>query len=141
MTDGTGRMKSDLNIGDIANLAKLQSQSSSSVLRHPSSAKKIDKAAEDFEAVFLTQMMEQMFPEEWDPMGSQESDDVYRDWMIEQYGKQIAKAGGIGIASHVKAELLKMQEMAQGGGEQAVAVPPKFFNIGTHPAPQISIER
>lgn len=73
----------------------------------------IDKAAEDFEAMFLTQMMQPMFdtiPTDG-IMGGGQSEEIYRSFMLDEYGKLMAKAGGIGVADHVRRELLKLQEV------------------------------
>ncbi|MFO0388212.1 MAG: rod-binding protein [Alphaproteobacteria bacterium] len=74
---------------------------------------KADKVSKDFESLFISQMLEQMFGESLgeDFFGSEESSDVYRQLMVEQYGKKISASGGIGIADYVKRELLKMQEV------------------------------
>jgi Rod binding domain-containing protein len=73
----------------------------------------VDAIASDFEAVFLTQMMEPMFSgsEMSSYFGSGTSGEVYKGFMLNEYGKLIAKAGGIGIAAQVKQELLKLQEV------------------------------
>lgn len=74
---------------------------------------KADKTAKDFESLFITQMLEQMFGESvgTELFGDEESSDVYRQLMVEQYGKKISDSGGIGIADYVKRELLKIQEV------------------------------
>ena len=74
---------------------------------------KAQEVAEDFESVFLSQMLEHMFAGiETDEMfGGGHAEDVYRSLLIDEYGKLIAKAGGIGIADHVKREMLTLQEV------------------------------
>ena len=74
---------------------------------------RIDEVAKDFEAVFITQMMEHMFEGvEPDPLtGGGQSEQVFRSLMLDQYGRQISRAGGIGVAAQVKQELLKLQEV------------------------------
>ncbi len=76
---------------------------------------KIDAAASDFESMFVSQMLEQMFGESEgdEAFGSEETNDVYKGLLMEQYGKLIARSGGIGIATFVKQELLKQQEIAK----------------------------
>jgi peptidoglycan hydrolase FlgJ len=76
------------------------------------SGDQIDKVAKDFESMFIGQMLEPMFgdTEGSDAFGSSESSDVYKGLLTDEYGKQIARAGGIGIADFVKKELLKLQE-------------------------------
>lgn len=70
------------------------------------------QAAEDFEAVFLTQMIKPMFDTlPTDTMfGGGQAENVYRGLMVEEFGKSVARNGGIGIADSVYRELLKLQE-------------------------------
>ncbi|MEZ5691688.1 MAG: rod-binding protein [Rickettsiales bacterium] len=77
------------------------------------SEQKIDALARDFEAVFISQMMDKMFGESigTDAFGSKESDEIYKGLMVQEYGKLIVKSGGIGIADYVKRELLHLQEV------------------------------
>ena len=72
---------------------------------------RIDKAAQDFEAVFLSQMFSQMFNGiDVDPMfGGGKGEEMFRSMMVEEYGKKLADQGGIGIAESVKAKLIDMQ--------------------------------
>jgi len=70
------------------------------------------KVAEDFEAMFVSQMLTPMFAGldaegEFDGGSAELS---YRGMLVNEYGKSIAKAGGIGLAGPVKAELIRMQE-------------------------------
>jgi len=68
--------------------------------------------AEDFESVFISQMLKPMF--ETVPtdsfMGGGQAESIYRGLMVEEMGKSISKAGGVGIADSVYRELLKLQE-------------------------------
>lgn len=70
------------------------------------------QAAVEFEAVFLSQMLQHMFAGiETDPMfGGGQAEEIYRSMMIEQFGDEMAKAGGIGLADAVTRELLTLQE-------------------------------
>lgn len=74
--------------------------------------KAIRQAAEDFEAVFLTQMVKPMFDTlPTDGMfGGGQAENIYRGLMVEEFGKSLAKNGGVGIADNVYRELLKLQE-------------------------------
>lgn len=71
------------------------------------------QTAEEFESLFISQMVEHMFGESMgeSAFGSGQSNDVYKGFMAQEYGKQIARSGGIGIASHIEQELLRLQEM------------------------------
>lgn len=73
----------------------------------------IDAAAKDFEAVFITQMIQQMFADvDVDPLfGGGNAEDVFKTFLFDEYGKILSNAGGIGVAESVKRELLKIQEV------------------------------
>ena len=46
------------------------------------------------------------------------AENMYRDLMIGEYGKEIAAAGGLGIADSVKSFMISAQENAQNAPEQ-----------------------
>lgn len=68
-----------------------------------------DATSKDFESMFLSQMLEGMFGESSgsEAFGSSDTDEIYKGLMVQEYGKIITKAGGIGIASNIKQELIK----------------------------------
>lgn len=73
------------------------------------------RAAEEFEALFISEMLAPVF-ESVDTgglFGGGQGEKIYRSMMVQEYGKAIAKAGGIGIADSVQREILKMQENQQ----------------------------
>ncbi|SNY94274.1 Rod binding protein [Cohaesibacter sp. ES.047] len=71
--------------------------------------------AEQFEGVFLNQMLSAMFEGvgDDDALGGSYAEDTYRDLMTETYADTITKAGGIGIADSIMRELIGLQEMEQ----------------------------
>ena len=71
------------------------------------------KVAEDFEAVFLGQMLKPMFEniEAVEPFGGSSSERMWRTMQVEEYGKALAKSGGVGLADAVFREILKTQEL------------------------------
>lgn len=73
----------------------------------------IEHAAQEFEAVFVSEMLKPMFEGiKTDPMfGGGQAEKTYKSMMMQEYGKSIAAAGGIGIADHVKAELIRIQQL------------------------------
>ena len=73
---------------------------------------KVRETAQDFEAVFLSQMLKPMFEglSAEAPFGGGPGEDMWRSLMVDEYGKSIAKSGGIGIADAVMGEMLRMQE-------------------------------
>ncbi|WP_262694983.1 rod-binding protein [Kordiimonas aquimaris] len=70
------------------------------------------ETAESFEAVFLSQMLKPMFDTLSTDgiMGGGKAEGMYRDMMVDEVGKSIAKNGGIGIADSIYREILKLQE-------------------------------
>ena len=76
---------------------------------------KIRAAAEEFEAVFLSQMLEPMFKGiETDGLfGGGSSEKIYQSVMLQEYGKALARTGGVGIADAVEREILRLQEVQQ----------------------------
>ena len=73
------------------------------------------ETGEAFEASFLAQMMKPMFEgiSTEAPFGGGEAESTWRSFMIEAMAKQTVKAGGIGLADQVGAQMLKMQEQDQ----------------------------
>lgn len=68
--------------------------------------------AREFEAVFLTTMLNQMFSglETDGPFHGGHAEEQFRSLMVEELGNSIAQAGGIGIADAVARELIAIQE-------------------------------
>ena len=73
---------------------------------------KAKAASQDFEAVFLNSMFQQMFTgiQGEGPMGGSGATGIWRSFLTDEYSKSFAKAGGIGIANHVYSALLAQQE-------------------------------
>lgn len=67
---------------------------------------------QDFEAVFLSQVFENMFAGVGTDslFGGGNGETVYRSLLLQQYSKVAAKSGGIGIADAVQREILRTQE-------------------------------
>jgi flagellar protein FlgJ len=75
----------------------------------PGKADRTDEAAIDFEAVFISQMLQGMTkglgPDSLfgrEPFGSM---------LLDQCARLVARGGGIGLAGPVRAELLRLQEI------------------------------
>jgi len=73
----------------------------------------VDAVSKDFEAVFLSQMMGQMFTGDDvnSYFGGGTAGEVYKSYLMNEYGKLMAQQGGVGIAASVKQTLLQMQEV------------------------------
>jgi peptidoglycan hydrolase FlgJ len=74
---------------------------------------KAKTASQDFEAVFLNSMFQQMFTglEGEGPMGGKGPTGIWRSFLTDEYAKGFAKSGGIGIADQVYSSLLQQQEV------------------------------
>jgi flagellar protein FlgJ len=72
------------------------------------------RVAEEFEAVFLGQMLEYMFDgiDTDGPFGGGQGERVFRSLLLQEYGKATAARGGIGIADSVLRQLIAAQEVA-----------------------------
>ncbi len=70
------------------------------------------EAAESFEAFFLARMLDTMFSGiKTDGLfGGGNAENIYRSMMNQEYGRLMARAGGIGIADAVEREILRLQE-------------------------------
>jgi Rod binding domain-containing protein len=72
---------------------------------------KAKAAAQDFEAVFLNNMFQQMFTgvDGDGPFGGSGATGVWRSFLTDEYAKTFARAGGIGIADEVYRTLIARQ--------------------------------
>jgi Rod binding domain-containing protein len=73
----------------------------------------IKAAGDDFEAFFVAHAFEDMFADvSTDPLfGGGEAEGIFRSLLLQEYGKQVAKAGGVGVSSMVQKQLLQLQEV------------------------------
>jgi peptidoglycan hydrolase FlgJ len=80
---------------------------------NPAKEEKARSTAQDFEAVFLNSMFQQMFTNIGGdgPFGGSGAVGVWRSMLTDQYAKSFAKAGGIGIADQVYRTLMARQEV------------------------------
>jgi Rod binding domain-containing protein len=72
----------------------------------------MDKAAKEFESVFIAQFLGSMFSgiKTDGPFGGGQGEEMFRSMMLDKYAGSIVAGGGFGIAANIKAEMLKMQE-------------------------------
>jgi len=72
------------------------------------------RAAEEFEAVFLAQMMAPMFEgletDDLDEGGMGE--EIFRPMLVERYAQALSQSGGIGLADSIVRELMRLQATA-----------------------------
>ncbi len=89
----------------------------SSALTKSKDLAKAEKAAEDFEAFFMTKMMESMFEGVSTDgiFGGGHAEKIYRSMLFNEYGKEMAKVGSIGVKQNILDAIIKMQEMETNG--------------------------
>ena len=85
----------------------------------PQQQTKAQATATDFEAMFLNSMFSQMTSglKGEGPFGDTPSTGVWRSMLTEQYSRQFAKAGGVGISNEVYRTLIVTQ--AKSGNKAA----------------------
>jgi flagellar protein FlgJ len=73
----------------------------------------VSKTAKEFEAMFLGQMMQQMFAQvKTDGLfGGGHGEEMFRSLLVDQYAKEIAAGPGLGMSQAVERQLLKLQEV------------------------------
>ncbi|SCA57876.1 Chemotactic signal-response protein CheL (modular protein) [Candidatus Terasakiella magnetica] len=74
--------------------------------------RKIRETAVDFEAQFLSQMLQPMFEglNATEPFGGGHAEKMWQGMLVNEYGSSLAKSGGIGLADEVERQLLRAQE-------------------------------
>lgn len=82
-----------------------------------STAEQAREQSREFESVFLSTVLAQMFStleEGSGPLGAQGAGgEIWRSFLTDEYAKEIVNAGGIGIADQVMRELISLQEQQQ----------------------------
>jgi Rod binding domain-containing protein len=70
------------------------------------------KTANEFEAMFLTQMLEHMSSgiKADGPFGGGQGEEMFRSLLNQEYAGMLTNRGGIGIADHVYRQILALQE-------------------------------
>lgn len=81
--------------------------------------KDVDKAAQEFEAMFMSQMLNIMFDSvDTDKMfGGGNAEKIYKSMIVDQYSSIMSKSNSLGISDQIKASMLKLQEAKDTGTE------------------------
>ncbi len=71
------------------------------------------KAAEEFEGQFMAEMLKHQFSglETDGPFGGGHAEETFRSLLVDEYGKQVTRAGGLGLADAIQRQMLRMQEV------------------------------
>ena len=75
---------------------------------------KIKETAQKFEATFVSTMLQPMF----ENVGGGEfsggqGEEMFKSFMTEAMGKQVAKTGGLGLSASITKEMLKLQGLTE----------------------------
>ncbi len=82
------------------------------------------KAAQDFEAMALGQMLQPMFETVntgAGPFGGGQGEESWQKMLTQELAKRISRSGGLGLAVPVYQQILKMQEQASQTTQQGQA--------------------
>lgn len=93
------------------NLDKALSQTKSINTKQAMDNSKILKKSKELEGVFLSTMIDPMFPsgKESNLFGGGTGSDIFRSMMIQQYGQVLANAGGVGLTKGIVKQLNRTQ--------------------------------
>jgi flagellar protein FlgJ len=75
----------------------------------------IRRTAQEFEASFLSIMLQEMF-QEVDvsaPFGGGQGEEMFKSFLSDAMAKQMVKAGGVGLTHTVAREMLKLQGLEE----------------------------
>ncbi len=77
--------------------------------------KRIDETAQDFEAMFLSEMLKPMFEtvKVNKTFGGGKGEEIFSGFLRDEYSKMLSAQGGVGIAALVKDQLIEMQSKAK----------------------------
>lgn len=76
---------------------------------------KIAATAQNFESSFMSVMMQQMFEgvKTSEPFGGGNGEAMFKSVLTDAMSKQVTQSGGIGLASTIQREMLKMQGLKE----------------------------
>ena len=125
------------SIQSAGDLAITQSMGPSLAVRavRPSAGAGIEKAAQDFEGMFMSQMLQPMFDTVGvDPLfGGGHGEEMMRSFLVQEYGKVMANNTNFGITAAVRDELVRAQQ-----GQQKTRAATASLNYGaTNAAGQV----
>lgn len=102
-------MTTGLDISTAMTLAKTQPLQTPKAVANATAA---TKAAKQFESVFISEFLGQMFEDipTDGPFGGGPGESMFRSLMLDQYSKQLESQGGFGLSGPVAQQLLKLQE-------------------------------
>jgi len=95
-----------------ADIAMMKAKASGQLT--PQKLQQIKDAADDFEAMFVSEMLSNMSDTvETDPLfGGGEAEETWKGMMNQEIGKEVVKSGGIGLSKDIMTKMIEMQSTA-----------------------------
>ncbi len=91
-----------------------QTQAQKATTYKPTTEQRARETAKDFEAVFVNQMLNLMQPDlKNDEFHGGHAEEQFRTFLNDEISQEIAESGGVGVADHIYAELIKLQEASK----------------------------
>ena len=135
ITTATGPVPANFANASTAPRADLELQDALTKVS-PAAQAKAKSTATDFEAMFLNSMFSEMTSglKGEGPFGDTPGTGVWRSMLTEQYSKNFAKAGGVGISSEVfRTLILQQAKTGQTKSEQTRADQAKTYRSKSYP--------
>lgn len=103
-------MATDSNVQSLLGMKMAQQ---SAVKTTTTDAKAAEKAAQEFESLFLGQMMQHMMAGVGSDavFGGGSGEQMFKSVLVDEWAKEAAKAGGVGLSGAIQQQLLKNQEV------------------------------
>ena len=122
--DTTALIGQDALVAGLQKQAAGQAAALSSAAGKSTDLNKVRDAAQKFEAFFIGQMMEHMTSglETDETFGGGHGEDVWKSMLNQEYGKEVAKTGRLGITDQVMKGMLKMQEERTAAAHNTAAI-------------------
>jgi flagellar protein FlgJ len=112
-------MSGGLTLSPATSLAVMQASEKATMDAHKKvidvkEEKRIHDAANEFESVFVSEMIKPMFEgiSTEAPFGGGKGEEIFRGMMVQEYGKILSKTGGLGLSPQIADAMIKMQEQA-----------------------------
>ncbi|MDC9700725.1 MAG: rod-binding protein [Alphaproteobacteria bacterium] len=72
-----------------------------------------NKKALEFEAIFISSGIKTMFSgmDTDGPFGGGFGEEIFREFLADEYAKEIVRSGGVGVSEQIRRELLSIQEV------------------------------
>jgi Rod binding domain-containing protein len=101
------------NLTSLAQMSLSQGSSSMKLGTGAKDPEALKKAAQQFEGMFLSQMMQHMMSGvSANPVfGGGKGEEMFKSVLVDEWAKKATSAGGVGLAAAIQRQLMKTQEV------------------------------